>query len=250
MSLITLHAGGRHVAEEELSLLITPPPTDTHVPIPHKLAFDMLRGSVLTRGWKVTQTELATSNDDARFFGVMEIAKQGDDKVKDWSMLFGLRNSHDKKFKLSIGLGERVFVCDNLAFHAEVVEERKHTNGILDDLPEMIDRAVTGLLNVGPVVELRNTYYQNVHLLNAEPGDTLIDLAKEGVVPAREIVRLRDAFRREPAQTAWSLKQVVTNWMKIRPTSLIVGRTQEMHSVLDRVTGFDATAALAASRMN
>jgi len=31
----------------------------------------------------------------------------------------GLRNSHDKSFRLSCTVGLRVFVCENLAFHGE-----------------------------------------------------------------------------------------------------------------------------------
>src|SRR5208337_2225975 len=50
-----------------------------------------------------------------RMFGVMDLSS-GFDGCR---FAIGLRNSHDKSFRLSCTVGLRVFVCENLAFHGE-----------------------------------------------------------------------------------------------------------------------------------
>ena len=37
----------------------------------------------------------------------------------DYSLVLGLRNSHDKTFPASLALGSQVLVCDNLSFFGE-----------------------------------------------------------------------------------------------------------------------------------
>ena len=60
----------------------------------------------------------------------------------DYGLVIGLRNSHDKSFPASIALGSGVFVCDNLAFSAEVTIARRHTRFIERDLPRVVHTAV------------------------------------------------------------------------------------------------------------
>jgi hypothetical protein len=48
-------------------------------------------------------------------FGVMEL----DQGMQGARFALGLRNSHDKSFRLAITVGYRVFVCENLAFHGD-----------------------------------------------------------------------------------------------------------------------------------
>src|SRR5437773_3661871 len=48
-------------------------------------------------------------------FGVMEL----DQGMEGARFALGVRNSHDKTFRLAITVGYRVFVCENLAFHGD-----------------------------------------------------------------------------------------------------------------------------------
>jgi len=48
-------------------------------------------------------------------FGVMDISSG----FQGCRFAIGLRNSHDKSFRLSCTVGLRVFVCENLAFHGD-----------------------------------------------------------------------------------------------------------------------------------
>ena len=68
--------------------------------------------------------EYAVSSDGMRMFGVMDLSS-GFDGCR---LAIGLRNSHDKSFRLSCTVGLRVFVCENLAFHGEYAPSTKFLN--------------------------------------------------------------------------------------------------------------------------
>ena len=63
----------------------------------------------------------------------------------------GLRNSHDKSFRLSCTVGLRVFVCENLAFHGDFIavlaKHSKHFS-LEDSLAIGVDRMQR---NFGPL---------------------------------------------------------------------------------------------------
>jgi hypothetical protein len=243
MEVICLHAGGVRLSADELRKLSTPAPTLTHVPISHSYVYDSLKNELSKRNWEVMDEDLAVSNEGQRFFGCFQVKPKNIARRDDWSMLFGVRNAHDKRYKLSLAAGEQVFICDNLAFHGEATVERKHTSRILNDLPMLVGEAVGKLVNIGPIVELRNEHYQATQL-RGEAGNLLIEMARDDIFPVREIVRIDDAYRKEQDTTAWGLKNAITAFMKSRPTSLIVGRSIKMHQMLDTVTGFNAEKAL------
>jgi hypothetical protein len=72
----------------------------------------------------VVREEYAVSSDGMRMFGVMDLSS-GFDGCR---FAIGLRNSHDKSFRLSCTVGLRVFVCENLAFHGEYASETMFPN--------------------------------------------------------------------------------------------------------------------------
>ena len=50
-----------------------------------------------------------------KMFGVLDLETQMD----GCRFAIGLRNSHDKNFRLSLTVGVRVFVCSNMAFSGD-----------------------------------------------------------------------------------------------------------------------------------
>ena len=72
----------------------------------------------------VRDRKLAVARDGRRFFGTLDLTAQLAPGV---SLAVGVRNSTDKSFPLGFCAGNRVFVCDNLAFRDELLVKRKHT---------------------------------------------------------------------------------------------------------------------------
>ncbi|MGA2147317.1 MAG: DUF932 domain-containing protein [Bryobacteraceae bacterium] len=112
---VTLLANQGKLTREELALVPTPLGTATHRPVPH---IDVVNALVETLGFRhvgVLKEEYAVDRTGNKMFGVMEL-DQGMDGAR---FALGIRNSHDKSFRLAITVGYRVFVCENLAFHGD-----------------------------------------------------------------------------------------------------------------------------------
>ena len=105
---MTLGSYGTKLTREQLARVATPVGTATHKPIPHIEALGF-------RQIGVVREEYAVSSDGMRMFGVMDLSSG----VDGCRFAIGLRNSHDKSFRLSCTVGLRLFVCETFAFHRE-----------------------------------------------------------------------------------------------------------------------------------
>jgi hypothetical protein len=74
-----------------------------------------------------------------RMFGVMDLSSG----FEGCRFAVGLRNSHDKSFRLSATIGVRVFVCENLAFSGDytaVLAKHSKNFSLEDSLAIGVDR--------------------------------------------------------------------------------------------------------------
>ena len=121
--MLMLHAGAEPVDYVGLRALSTPVATSTHVPVAHHSVVDMVKYALGYHGHELVQEDYGVTPDGDKFFGVLSLKSP----YGDYTDMVGLRNSHNKTFPISIAIGSRVFVCDNLAFSAEIVIKRRHT---------------------------------------------------------------------------------------------------------------------------
>ena len=112
---MTLCSYGNKLTREELARVKTPAGTPTHKPIPHIAVVEKLIEALSFRQIGVVREEYAVSLDGMKMFGVMDLSSG----FEACRFAVGLRNSHDKSFRLSCTVGLRVFVCENLSFHGE-----------------------------------------------------------------------------------------------------------------------------------
>jgi hypothetical protein len=90
----------------------------------HAQVLDAVRGTLEDAGYSITRQQLSLTKEGGRFFGTLDLSASVLDGV---TLAVGIRNSIDKSFPIGFAAGSRVFVCDNLAFHSEIVVNRKHT---------------------------------------------------------------------------------------------------------------------------
>lgn len=145
--IMTLSSYGGKLTREQLSRVPTPEATATHKPIPHIQVVEKLIEALGFRQIGVVREEYAVSRDGMRMFGVMDLTSG----FQGCRFAIGLRNSHDKSFRLSCTVGLRVFVCENLAFQGEYTPVlAKHSKNFLleDSLAVGVDRMQR---NFGPL---------------------------------------------------------------------------------------------------
>lgn len=143
------------ITPDALSGLVGRPETETHKPIGHSVVRDMLADQIGSLGLEITNEQIGVttlSKVDTpdgeievydKAFGTMDL--MGADYCIDAGASVGLsvgwRNSLNKQLPVTVTVGSRVFVCDNLCLSGELYLKRRHTKNVMDDLPWMIARA-------------------------------------------------------------------------------------------------------------
>src|SRR5262249_21207388 len=133
----------------------------------------------------------------------------------------GVRNSTDKSFPLGFCAGNRVFVCDNLAFRSELLIRRKHTRNGEKNFAAAIGNAVAQLEGFKAVEAARIERLQKLHLAPDRADALILRSYEEGIISTRD---LPDVLRewRAPSfpdfreRTAWALLNAYTFALGLR----------------------------------
>jgi len=218
---LMLHRGARLVERPELDEVYPPPPTDTWFPLKHSVVLDRVQETLEGSGYAIARRSLSLSADNHRFFGTLDLTSGIADGV---SLSIGVRNSTDKTFPIQFCCGERVFVCDNLAFSAEVVIARKHTRFGEMRFNDALSRSVLGLRQYTAVAQKRIEVLQHFDLSEDVANSYLLQAAERGVVGWRILPQVIKEWRNPQHEefrprTAWSLFNAFTEVLKDRQKS-------------------------------
>jgi len=220
--MLTLHVDSDNVQRDELKGLPTPSPTETWQPVAHEVFDGLVRQSLARASIEVTQSYygLSRPSDDGyrhRLFAIL----QTQDRIIDGQagLTIGLRNSTDQSMSAGLVYGNRVFVCDNLAFAGEYVIRRKHTTHILQDLPAIIDRGVGKYFEQADRQRILIERLQDRLINDQEAYHAMVDAASHGIIPYAGIRAVRQQWHHPGHQvfiprTGWSLYNGFTETMK------------------------------------
>lgn len=231
---LMLHTGAEPVEYDALRAVVTPEPTETHVPVPHHEIVELMRYSLGFYGHEIVEENHAITEDGARYFGLLSLRSQ----YGDYTDTVGLRNSHDRKFPIGIAFGSRVFVCDNLAFHAEHVIKRKHTARAKRDLPGLVAEVVEPLRDERATQQLTFDRYRTTALSDELADHAILSLYRKGVINIQRVPDVLGQWN-EPEydwgdKNAWRLFNAatfaLTGKVAENPTA-----TRELHHVIDGV---------------
>lgn len=236
MAGLILHSGGRVVERDEIYDSPTPDGTHTWTPVPHATVLKLVEQTIVTSGLEVTDSSFALARGGDRMFGVLTLAGG-----TDYATVIGVRNSHDKSFPVSFCLGSRVFVCDNLAFSAEVVVKTKHSRLVLDRLPRLVNEGIAELINKRGRQAQRIEAYKEATIRDLPHlHDLVMRSYRAKAIPARAIAEVVEEYEtpRHPefaAPTLWSYFNSVTEVLKNYGD--LTQRTQRLHGVVDAEVG-------------
>jgi len=237
--MLTLHVDSENVQRDELKSLPTPLPTETWQPVAHEVFDGLVRESLARSSIQVRLSYygLSRPSDDGyqhRLFAILET----EDSILEGQvgLTIGLRNSTDQSMSAGLVFGNRVFVCDNLAFAGEYVIRRKHTARILQDLPAMVDRGVGKYFEYADRQRTLIEGLQDRPLDDQEAYYAMVDAASHGIIPYMGIRAVRQQWHHPAHQvfvprTGWSLYNCFTETMKRYVPATAADRTL-------RLTGF------------
>lgn len=239
---LVLHCGARHVERVEVEQALTPSGSHTWVPVPHSRLLEQVESTLVAGGLEIVAEAHALWSDGLRYFGLLEV--RNGHAQEDYALVLGLRNSHDKSFPATIGLGSGVFICDNLAFSAEVTIARRHTRFIERDLPRIVNTAIGRLSDLRGQQEARIQAYKKTNLEDHTVHDLVIRAVDAGVLPVTQVPEVLTEWRTprfvefaEDGPTAWRLFNSFTETWKGRNLLALPRRSQALHGLLDTACG-------------
>jgi Domain of unknown function (DUF932) len=217
MSSSTLIAGTlAKMGRAELARITVPPTTPTHKPVPHHEIVEALIETLGFRHIGVVEEEYAVSNDGMKMFGVLDLETQ----IEGCRFSIGLRNSHDKSFRLALTVGYRVFVCSNMAFSGDftpVLAKHSKSFSLIDCVSVGVDRMQRNFEPMRKQVEA----WQRSELTDVTAKVVIYEAFVEGKLEApKHLARTVHDLYFEPkyeefrARTIWSLSNAFTSAFK------------------------------------
>lgn len=241
-SKLILHAGARKVALAELAHLEEPQGMGRrHWPVAHHLIVELLREKADKAGLRFVKEQHALSAGNETYFGVFDLAMgNGDHTVS-----IGLRNNHTRRFSGAMCYGQRVFVCDNLAFHGDHEVFRRHTRNILADLGGQVEGALGKVREFHEKNERRVLVYSATDLHGHNLPVLCRQLVKAESVPAGkwpEVLTEWDSPDKY-GPTAWGFYNAITQILTPRGEAAVTpryaDRTAELTKVFDEFAGLN-----------
>jgi len=205
------HVGARKIIRKELSLVPTPPATDTFKPIAHAALIDELERSLAFRHIQIVRDEYAISPDGMRLFSLLELNAE----YEGVRFAIGLRNANDKSMRLGMVAGYRVFVCDNMALLGDFKPLlAKHTKrfDLVESLSIGVDRIQRGFEPLRDAIAFKRRY----QLRDDEARSMIYGAFMENRFPLKLMKTVHREFFVAPsheefrARTVWSLENAFT----------------------------------------
>jgi len=245
-----------------LQALPTPDRTDTHVPIPHYEALTRAERAFTQAGFAVAEEVHGVAGHGLRYFGLLKLVPTHGTPVlpgpadwaappqhsspptpaKDWGLVVGIRNSHDKSFPFGIVGGAQVYVCENLGFWGEYKITLKHTAHIRDRIDSMVWSAVGRLIGAYYKQDASYDRYKQTALSPMEANDAIIRSYEAGAITTKMIPGVlaewkRPSYPEFQPRNAWSLFNSVTQTMKGSSFTMLPTRTTRLSALFNDLTG-------------
>lgn len=237
MSDLMVHAGGRVCSLEELQAVRTPPPQGRWHPTSHIAVLTAVKETLLGAAYTIKSEKYALARNDARFFGVLNLDTP---LARGTGLSVGVRNSVDKSFPIGMACGSHVFVCDNLAFRAELLVRRKHTLNGLKAFGSAIGAAVASLASFKEAECLRIKSMAEMELSPSQASHIILSAFRKGIISSVQIAKVCEEYENpqyadfEP-RTAFSLFNAFTEVLKpqaLTAPNRFVGQTIRLNALM------------------
>jgi hypothetical protein len=237
-SSLVLHAGARAATLEELRAYRAPAPEGRWYPVSHVRVVETVKTTLQEAGYDIRKEQYGLMRGGGRFFGTLDL---GTSIASGVTLAVGIRNSLDKSFPLGFCAGNRVFVCDNLAFRSELLVRKKHTLNGERNFVKSIASAVSALTSFKKTEAERIQRFTHTPL-SPDFADALILRAYErGILGAHQLPKVIHEWRNPSHEefvprTVWSLFNAFTSAMReraaIQPHAFAV-QTVQLNGLLD-----------------
>lgn len=212
-SMLIRSKGATLVTGDELAEFRAPTPQGRWYPLSHSTVLRRVINTLSESGMSVANQQLAVSKDGARFFGTLDLQSE---LVHGVRLSVGVRNSVDKSFPIGFCAGNRVLVCENLAFSAELLVRRKHTRFGEQHFARDIASAMPKLVQFRELEAKRIEAMSTTEITDVQAESLMLRAFEKGVIPGNLLPLVIHEWR-EPSypdfsrKTLWSLFNAFTH---------------------------------------
>ena len=214
---LMIHCGAKFADKDEVFGVDTPDSTQTHYPIPHKSLIEKTESMIEKINYQIAESSFALNKGGQQMFGIYELKGE----KEEYNTVVGIRNSHDKTFACGAVLGNRTFVCDNLAFTGEYVFSKKHTVSILEVLDEKVEELFQSVPHYENYQNNLLHHFKKIKVSKFEARSFVVEMAKQKVLPSSRILPVikeweKPSFKEfeQDGYSMFRLKQAFTSVMK------------------------------------
>ena len=240
---LILHCGASRVERDALEVIPTPSATESWQPIGHFELLGQVESALQSRNLSIVSEAHGVTREGNRYFGLLQISSETLGDQKDYGYCVGIRNSHDRRFPVSLAIGASVFICDNLSFSSEITCFRRHTTHVRRDLPGLVTRAVAQLNDRWGNQDKRFEAYKAQELTSKEAHDLLIRSLDCRAITAAQVPHILREWRYPKHEefavnhTVWRFLNAVTEVAKDSGLWNLAPRTTALHGLLDQECG-------------
>ena len=228
----------------------TPKATGAHYPIGHGEVYEAVAAYLRDAGIGAREMFHALYQGGDRYIGLAVTDLPGGGGGRE--TVVGWFNSHDKSQAVTLLFGERVFVCFNLVFGAEVKIARKHTRYIERDLPELVSDGFTFLEDHRREQTRRVEAYLDTPLAEPAAHHLAIRLLDEEVFPVTHLPAILAEWRHPSVPELRERSNVDRLYQAVtrhpQPLRTMARRHARLHAVLDAHCGIAGEWPMAPSR--
>jgi hypothetical protein len=142
--MLLAHCDTVRVSESVVMNFDAPERTDTWNPIPHRNVINTVAEVVKHVGYEIDKREYSINREGTRMFGSWTLKN----KLREGTYAcLGLKNSTNKSMSFGMCVGEKVFVCDNMAFLGDFVTLRRHTGNFSTEQLQILVNDAMGKVN-------------------------------------------------------------------------------------------------------
>jgi hypothetical protein len=238
-STLCLSRGAVEVTRASLATFEAPLSRGNWFPLKHAKVLDTVSTTLQASGYRIARERLAVARDGHRFFGVLDLDSTLAPGV---TLAVGVRSSTDKSFPLGFCAGSRAFVCDNLAFRAELLVKRKHTRHGETRFQNAIAGAIGQLQVFREVEGQRIRWLQQRTISEADASHYVLKALSQQIVSAPSVPRIWDEilhpsfdYGGADGVTLWRILQAFTTVLGPRATrspAEYAGMTMRLNALL------------------
>ncbi len=242
---LVLHCGAQAVDRMDVARVSTPRPTDTWTPIPHIALLNSVESSLRAVNLRIGNESHALSADENQYFGLIELLGS---EERDYNLVVGIRNSHNKTLPIGLVAGTSVFVCDNLSFNGSVRLMRRHTSNAQRDLPFLVSRGVGKLMQMWNQNDQRIAAYKECRIKDKTMHDLVIRAVDAQVCTNRMLPMILKEWR-EPRYECFAEKNCWAAYNSF--TEVLKGNLHELPRRTEALTALmDTHVGLPAATLN